>query len=62
MDIITLEDIRESNRIKKETCKSCMEQLKDVLSDKQLEQFEDVFYSAVNGYILKRKDSDNGNR
>lgn len=62
MDIITLEDIRESNRIKKETCKSCMEQLKDVLSDKQLEQFEDVFYSAVNGYILKRKDSSNGNR
>lgn len=62
MDIITLEDIRESNRIKKETCKSCMEQLKDVLSDKQLEQFEDVFYSAVNGYILKRKDSANGNR
>lgn len=38
-----------------------MEQLKDVLSDKQLEQFEDVFYSAVNGYILKRKDSANGN-
>lgn len=28
MDIITLEDIRESNCIKKETCKSCMEQLK----------------------------------
>lgn len=62
MDIITLEDIRESNCIKKETCKSCMEQLKDVLSDKQLEQFEDVFYSAVNGYLLKRKDSTNGNR
>lgn len=62
MDIITLEDIRESNCIKKETCKSCMEQLKDVLSDKQLGQFEDVFYSAVNGYILKRKDSANGNR
>lgn len=56
------EYIRESNHIKKEACKSCMEQLKNVLSDKQLEQFEDVFYSAVNGYILKRKDSANGNR
>ena len=60
--LLHLEDIRESNRIKKETCKICMEQLKDVLSDKQLEQFEDAFYSAVNGYILKRKDSANGNR
>ena len=58
---ITLEDIRESNRIKKETCKNCMEQLKDVLSNEQLNKFEDAFYSAVNGYILKRKDSANGN-
>lgn len=56
MDIITLEDIRESNHIKKETCKSYMEQLKGVLSNEQLEKFEDAFYSAVNGYILKRKD------
>lgn len=55
------EYITESNCIKKEACKSCMEQLKDILSDKQLEQFEDVFYSVVNGYILKRKDSANGN-
>ena len=50
------EYIKESNRIKKESCKSCMEQLKDVLSNEQLEKFEDAFYSAVNGYILKRKD------
>lgn len=50
------EYIKESNRIKKEMCKSCMEQLKGVLSNEQLEKFEDVFYSAVNGYILKRKD------
>ena len=54
------EYIKESNRIKKEVCKNCVEQLKDVLSDKQLEQFEDVFYSAINGYILKREDSTNG--
>lgn len=56
MDIITLEDIRESNRIKKEACKSCMEQLKDVLSDKQLGQFERAFYKAVKGYLLRKKE------
>ena len=50
------EYIKESNRIKRETCKSCMEQLKGILSNEQLEKFEDAFYSAVNGYILKRKD------
>jgi hypothetical protein len=42
MDIITLENIRESNRIKKETCKSCMEQLKGVLSNEQLEKLEKI--------------------
>ena len=62
MNIITLEDIRESNSIKKESCKSCMEQLKGVLSNEQLEKFEDAFYSAVNGYILKRKDSANSDK
>ncbi len=51
------EYIKESNRIKKEACKNCIEQLKDVLSDEQLKQFKNAFYSAVNGYILKRKDS-----
>lgn len=56
------EYIKESNRIKKEVFKNCMEQLKDVLSEEQLGQFEDVLYSAINGYILKREDSANGNR
>lgn len=56
MKIIPMEDIKESNRIKKETCESCIEDLKDVLSDKQLKQFKSAFYSAVNGYILKRKE------
>ena len=56
------EYIKESNLIKNEACKNCMEQLKDVLSDKQLEQFEVAFYSSVNGYILKREDLTNGNR
>ena len=56
MNTISIEEIQKSNQLKKETCKSCMEQLKGVLSNEELEQFEDAFYSAVNGYILKRKD------
>jgi len=50
------EYIKESNRIKKETCKICMEQLKDVLTKEQLGQFEDVFYEVVSRYIFKRKE------
>ncbi len=42
-------------------CTNCMKQLKDVLSSEQLAQFENAFYSVVNGYILKRKESTNGN-
>lgn len=56
MNTISIEEIQKSNQLKKETCKSCMEQLNGILSNEQLEKFEDAFYSAVNGYILKRKD------
>lgn len=56
MDIITLEDIRESSRLKEKACKSCMEQLKGIFSDVQLQEFEGAFHSAVDGYILRRKD------
>ena len=55
MDIITLEDIRESNRIKKETCESCMEDLKGVLSDDQMKMFEWVFYRAFAGVVLGKR-------
>lgn len=57
VNTISIEEIQKSNQLKKESCKSCIEQLKDILSNEELEQFEDAFYSAVNGYILKRKDS-----
>ncbi len=56
MEIITPKDIKESNRIKKETCKSCKEQLKGILSDEQLKQFEDAFFSAVKGYTFRRQE------
>ena len=62
MGILCIEDIKESNRLKKKICENCMKELKGVFSDDQLKLFEESFYSAVNGYILKRKDSANGSR
>lgn len=55
MGTITLKDIRESNRIKNEICESCMEDLKDVLSDDQLKKLEEVFYGATANAILGRR-------
>ena len=55
MGTITLKDIKESNRIKKETCESCIEDLKGVLSDDQLKKFEEVFYEATANAILGRR-------
>ncbi|MBC8558172.1 hypothetical protein [Jutongia hominis] len=44
---ITMQDIIESNRIKREACENCKEDLKNILTSEQLEKFEDAFYSAV---------------
>ena len=55
MCAFSIKDIRESNRIKKEICESCMEDLKDVLSDDQLKKFEDCFYGATANAILERR-------
>ena len=61
MKSITLADIQKSNKLKKQICNNCKEQLKGTLSKGQLEKFEGIFYSAVDDYILQRKDSANGN-
>lgn len=53
---ITMEDIIESNKIKKEACNNCKDALKDKLTPEQLEKFEDPFYSAAEGYLFKRKE------
>lgn len=53
--ITKLEDIRESNRIKKEICESCMKDLKGIFSDDQLKRFEDSFYKAFAGVVLGRR-------
>ena len=55
MDIIPIEDIRESNRLKKEKCKEVKEAMRGILSAEQLEGFDKAFYKAVNGYLLKEK-------
>ncbi len=55
MAAITIEEIIESNRIKKEACNNCKEELKDKLTQEQLQKFEDAFYSAAKGYLFSRK-------
>ena len=52
---ITMKDIIESNRIKTEAWKDCKESLKDDLTSEQLEKLEEVFFTAAQGYIFKRK-------
>lgn len=51
-----MEDIIESNRIKKETWESCRKDLQVILTSDQLEKLEDAFYSAAKGYIFRRKE------
>lgn len=58
MAAITMEDIIESNRLKKEACNNCKEDLKDKLTPEQLQKFEDVFYTVAKKSIYsvgKRK-------
>lgn len=57
MPVVTMEDIIESNRLKKEACNNCKEELKDKLTPEQLQKFEDAFYSASKGCLFKRKEN-----
>lgn len=45
----------ESDCLKKKICESCMEELKNVFTDNQLKRFEERFYNAFAGVILKEK-------
>ena len=53
---VTMEDIIASNRAKIEACNNCKESLKGILTSEQLKKFEDVFYTAAQGYIFRRKE------
>lgn len=49
-----MNDIKESNCLKKKICENCMEELKDVFSDDQLKKFEESFYKATAGVVLEK--------
>lgn len=53
---ITMEDIIESDRIKAEAWNGCKESLKDDLTSEQLKKLEEVFFTAAQGYIFRRKE------
>ena len=54
---ITIEDILESERYKREACESCKDALKEHLTPDALAQFDKIFYSAAQGYLFRRKES-----
>lgn len=61
MPVITMEDIIESNRLKKEACDNCKDALKDKLTPVQLQKFEEAFYTTAKGYLFSRK-KENANK
>ena len=52
---ITMEDVIESNRIKKEAIENLRRDLQDTLSQTQLDKLEEIFLSCSEGYIFRRK-------
>ena len=50
---ITLSEIAESERIKKEACERLKEQLKDNLSAEELDKLEEVFFECSKGFLFK---------
>ena len=61
MPVVTMEDVIESNRVKKEAVENCKDALKDKLTPEQLQKFEDVFYSTAKGYLFSKK-KENANK
>ena len=55
---ITMEDVIESNRIKKEAIENLRRDLQGTLSQTQLDKLEEIFLSCSEGYIFRR----NGNK
>lgn len=53
MENFTKEDMEESNRLKRKACEDCVRELEGVLSDKQMQQFREAFYTASVGYLLR---------
>lgn len=55
MVTITMEDVIESNRIKKEAIEKLRRDLQGTLSQTQLDKLEGIFLSCSEGYIFRRK-------
>lgn len=52
MEIEIVEKIQESNRLKEETCENCKRELRDILSNEQIQKFEEIFYLNARGYLF----------
>lgn len=53
MENFAREDMKESNRLKEKACENCMRELEGILSDKQMQQFKEAFYTASEGYLFR---------
>ena len=52
MDIINIEEIRASDRLKKEKCEKAKAAIKEILPEDQMKKFDETFDSVV-GEVLK---------
>lgn len=59
MDIINIEEIRASDRLKKEKCGEAKAAIRNILSDNQMEKFDETFDSVMEevlkGVMMKEK-------
>lgn len=53
MENFAREELEESNRLKEKACEDCMRELEGVLSDGQMQQFREAFYTASEKYLFR---------
>lgn len=56
MAAITMGDIIESNRLKTNTLEAVKNDMKGIMSQAELDKFEQVFLSVTKGCLFKRKE------
>lgn len=52
-DLAYLEARKESSRLKEKACENCMERLNGALSEEQMQQFREAFYTASEGHLFR---------
>lgn len=50
-------ELEESSRLREKACGNCMGKLKGVLPDREVQQLQEAFYAATEGYIFRKKGS-----